>query len=588
MNILYESKDLDPKITVENAKRFLKSINCNPTYECKKNLSGTYSATLDGSKWGLTSFGKGITPELCEASAYGEFIERLQNLNHGLYFNVLNTEEINNRAYQNWPDEKQSLLYNTLIKNPEITNAFCEMFKFSNNYNITPSILEITNIVSTIIDSPVCHEVPYYEIFSHKKRYFPLEVLSVLIGTTGECAGNTPEEALVQGLSEVLERFAESTVIKNKLTPPEIPLSYIKSIEPEIYNLIETFLINTNNRFNIKFYDMSFEKGIPVISTIIFDKKYPRYRMQSGSHPLFKIALERCLTELEQELFLMDDSYIESNFINWDISSSTLSDKVDNIASQSIGGNGAVPNEWFFSKPSWKFTPWKTFDIFNNKIALTYLLDIFKESNLPVYIRDTTLSELYTFLIYVPNISQFYINIKDSFLYADMYLWAQKLDVEWENCLYDEKLRLLDYIKNFGYKILGPVYADISQCYLATAIALELGDLDGALYFISQGFQDNRQTQLIKKEIELRIQGIPEKERDDCLLKFFSNEEINILYNIWRKEGIIYSLYGQDTTDLDDTSLDATMLSTTNKLLFDKISETFCKDKEYEYLSWIN
>ena len=169
-----------------------------------------------------------------------------------------------------------------------------------------------------------------------------------------------------------------------------------------------------------------------------------------------------------------------------------------------------------------------------------------------------------------------------------MYLWAQKLDVEWENCLYDEKLRLLDYIKNFGYKILGPVYADISQCYLATAIALELGDLDGALYFISQGFQDNRQTQLIKKEIELRIQGIPEKERDDCLLKFFSNEEINILYDIWRKEDIIYSLYGQDTTDLDDTSLDATMLSTTNKLLFDKISETFCKDKEYEYLSWIN
>ena len=44
-----------------------------------------------------------------------------------------------------------------------------------------------------------------------------------------------------------------------------------------------------------------------------------------------------------------------------------------------------------------------------------------------------------------------------------------------------------------------------------------------------------------------------------------------VLYRKYRPQDF-NSLYGQDTTDLDDTSLDATMLSTTNRLLFDKIS----------------
>lgn len=587
MNLLYESKDIDPKITIENAKKFLDSINCHPIYTCQKTLSGAYSAVLDGAKWGLITYGKGITPELCEASAYGEFIERLQNLNHGLRFDLLHNR-IANRSYLNWPDEKESLLYKIFLNNPDITNDFCNMFSFSNKYNITPSVLDVTNIVSTIINSPVCHEAPYYEVFSHSKRYLPIEALSVLGGSTGECAGNTPEEALVQGLSEILERYAESTVVRYKLTPPEIPLSYIKESEPDIYKIINTFLENTNGRFNIKFYDLSFEKNIPVVSTIIFDKKYPRYRMQSGAHPLFKIALERCLTELEQGLILTDDNYIESNFINWNLDSSIASSEVDNLASQALSGLGAVPNEWFFSEASWKFIPWENFDSFNNKEALNRLLTIFRDSNLPIYIRDTTVSSLYTYLIYVPKISQFYINTMDSFLYVDMYQWAQHLDIEWENCLYDEKLRLLDHIKKFGYKILGPIFNDVSQCYLATAIALELGDLDSALYFISQGFSDNKTTLILKKEIELRILGMSESERDSCLMNFFSIKDLDILKNIWRKDDIIYSLYSQDTVYFSDDSLDLNALYDTNKLLFDKISDVFSKDNNYGYLSWIN
>lgn len=585
MNILYESKDLDPKITVENAKRFLKSINCNPKYECKKNLSGTYSATLDGSKWGLISFGKGITPELCEASAYGEFLERLQNLNHGLQFCLLHE---NSYPYQTWPDERESLVYNSLLRNPMIVEDFSAMFKLSNSYTIDPSVLDIASIVSKIIDSPACYEVPFFEVFSKQFTYLPIEILNILTGSTGECAGNTPEEALVQGLSEILERFAESTIIKNKLTPPEIPLDFIKKSEPDMYNIITKFQENTKGRFSLKIYDTSFGKNIPVVSVILFDKTYPRYRLQSGAHPIFKIALERCLTEIEQGLDLLEDMCSESNFINWDMSLSKQSSSVNNISSQAIYGFGAVPNEWFFKKPSWEFKPWGYKGEFSNKQALKSLLNIFKESNIPVFIRDTTLSELYSYIIYAPSISPFYEHILDSFIFADMYQWSQHLDVEWENCTYDEKLEILEYIKVFGYKNLGPILDSISQCHLATAIALELNDLESALYFISQGFPDNKYTLILKKEIELRLQNIEEADRDSCLLNFFNKEDLDILNNVWRKEEIIYNLYNQPDTFFSDEFIDINALSDTKKLLVNKINESFSNEKSYEYLKWID
>ena len=50
-----------------------------------------------------------------------------------------------------------------------------------------------------------------------------LELVQLLCGTTGLCAGNTPEEAMLQGLMEVFERYAVKKLYQYGLTPPEIP-----------------------------------------------------------------------------------------------------------------------------------------------------------------------------------------------------------------------------------------------------------------------------------------------------------------------------------------------------------------------------
>ena len=49
--------------------------------------------------------------------------------------------------------------------------------------------------------------VPYYDVFNKTLVNLPIDIIFNIISTSGMCAGNTPEEALVQGISEVLERF---------------------------------------------------------------------------------------------------------------------------------------------------------------------------------------------------------------------------------------------------------------------------------------------------------------------------------------------------------------------------------------------
>ena len=48
-------------------------------------------------------------------------------------------------------------------------------------------------------------------------------------------AGNSKDEALVEGISEIIERYVHRLVIQNRLSLPDIPESYIKKY-PKLYS----------------------------------------------------------------------------------------------------------------------------------------------------------------------------------------------------------------------------------------------------------------------------------------------------------------------------------------------------------------
>ena len=49
-------------------------------------------------------------------------------------------------------------------------------------------------------------------------------------------AGNSFEEAMVQGMSEIIERYVQKKIIKERISLPDIPVEYIKKY-PHIYEM---------------------------------------------------------------------------------------------------------------------------------------------------------------------------------------------------------------------------------------------------------------------------------------------------------------------------------------------------------------
>jgi hypothetical protein len=109
------------------------------------------------------------------------------------------------------------------------------------------------------------------------------------------CAGNTREEALLQGISEIIERYVNYKILEGSIIPPTIPEEYLKKFPPQYY-MIQTFMKTSNYKLIVK--DCSLNEGFPAVGIVVIDSQHQKYFWGLGAHPVFEIALERTLTEL--------------------------------------------------------------------------------------------------------------------------------------------------------------------------------------------------------------------------------------------------------------------------------------------------
>ena len=63
----------------------------------------------------------------------------------------------------------------------------------------------------------------FYDIFNKKYIDLPIKIINLLTHSNGLCSGNSKEEALVQGICEIFERYCYKEILFN-----EIPLANIK------------------------------------------------------------------------------------------------------------------------------------------------------------------------------------------------------------------------------------------------------------------------------------------------------------------------------------------------------------------------
>lgn len=268
-------KDAKPEDTVARIKKTLDEIGIKTEVFCTGSGKNHYSLRVIIAGTEIGTNGKGTCEINALASGYAEFMERLQTEFLFTFKKQLASEEkIINQDYFKWLPV-DNLKENNLIfkKTEKIIREDNERTKYD---NLAENYISYKN---------------------RKSIYIP-NSLSLLQHSNGFSAGNTYEEACVQALSEIIERYCARVIIANNLAIPEVSKKYYKKYD-KILSLINEI---ENYGYQITIKDASLGKKFPVICCIIEDLRYPKngIYIKFGAHPYFPIALERCLTEFLQ------------------------------------------------------------------------------------------------------------------------------------------------------------------------------------------------------------------------------------------------------------------------------------------------
>ncbi|MFH7127557.1 YcaO-like family protein [Klebsiella pneumoniae] len=132
--------------------------------------------------------------------------------------------------------------------------------------------------------------------------YIPMNIVGNLYVSNGMSAGNTCNEARVQGLSEVFERHIKNRIIAESISLPEIPAEVMARYP----GVVESIAKLEAEGFPIFAYDGSLGGKYPVICVVLFNPANGTCFASFGAHPDFGVALERTVTELLQGRSLKD------------------------------------------------------------------------------------------------------------------------------------------------------------------------------------------------------------------------------------------------------------------------------------------
>ena len=227
--------------------------------------------------------GKGMNARYAQASAYGEMMERLQN---GALFPMRQRRyalEKGALLYHYAPDERYLSSREAARECGDVVEAM---------FHLPKGEAEAFLARTSETDQVPC--VPFYSVMDGRIRLLPAELIWRVTGTNGMCAGNTPREAILQGLSEIAERHAICLLYLENTPPPVIPESVFAGTE-----VLKRLEAVRKNGLDFEIRDCSMGRGLPVIGLRLM-RQDGTFAFHLGADPSPVTALERCLTEMFQ------------------------------------------------------------------------------------------------------------------------------------------------------------------------------------------------------------------------------------------------------------------------------------------------
>lgn len=460
--------------------------------------------------------GKGTTLENAKASGYSEFMERLQN-------QANNIAILNNEFFHYSPDEK-------------VTSAehMKKLAKYFGNYE---TIFNYNKLCSRFLKSDnQAVYVPFYSVKDKKTVYIPIYAIRYSQGSNGMCAGNTPEEALVQGMSEICERYAMKEIINKKIVLQDIPENVYSKYE-KLLNL-KKYIENCG--WNVWIKDASLGGKLPVICSIFENKEDKDFSVNFGAQPSLPVAIERTLTEFAQGRNLVEKldailPYNKSNLNRYmDLSYSYI------LKCNPQFTHNEILDNIFFNKKNknckFKQQAWiEEHKYYSNKEILKFLLKkMSKICKNELYIRNNSFLGFPSYYIFIPKMS---IVDKKDLKYTNKQLNFEKWilytkDLIPEHKKIDSLISALDFKINndnsFTSTTRNSFVCNLSHEYVIFLCYVIKNDIENILKYANIISEKNIVTDDNKKLIEIIIKYYSLKKENTKEIDIYEN--LNLLY----------------------------------------------------------
>ncbi len=424
------------------------------------------------------SNGKGASKKAALTSALGAFFERLST--HYFWADYYLGDEIANSKFVHYKQEKW---FETNSNGSWPDGVLNEELQDYYNPNGELDANQLIDANSSNRGRGICC-LPYMCQQTQESVYFPVNVIENLYVSNGMSAGNTPEEAKVQALSEIFERYVKFKIIAEVITLPKVPDNVLARY-PEIQAGIKEM---EDAGYPLIVQDASLGGKYPVMAVTLLNPGDQGVYASFGAHPKFEVALERSLTKLLQGRGLDAlDGFAEAGFDQDEIASP------QNLETHFIDSSGIISWKFLQNKPDYEFTDWGNRQVNQDTQSSTadefteLCNSIHKEGN-QIYISDHQELGICCCRILVPGMSEIYpaedlvwdnnnagIDLRNDILKQD------KTPAECEALI--EKIEDLNFDDQYPVAALiglaadkESIFADLCLAELITLLALKIQD----------------------------------------------------------------------------------------------------------------
>ena len=327
---------------------------------------------------GFSVNGKGMSPRWALASAYGEFMERLE------------CGELLPRlpGGSDAADARDVPIEMFALECPE---AFVRAMGVADRE-------DLAEFLRDAFGGAPMRCVPFLNVEDGATVLLPEEIIRDLCGTTGLSAGNTRDEAMLQGLMEIFERYVTRKLYQFQLTPPEVPEALFEGTE------VLNRLRGLGLRFSIR--DCSLGKSFPVIGLALTLPDGRRaLRLGAASSPV--TALERCMTEVYQ-------GTIEGAMRRFHqpgvLDTGNALRVYEEYCSTISTSSGAWPDCAFDAEPSYPFMGFDRTDLVGDAQALQHFIGVASRLGGKLFARDCSHLGFPAYRLYMPGASEAFLN----------------------------------------------------------------------------------------------------------------------------------------------------------------------------------